>query len=76
MREAKELRIETLPPALIRGTRGRAAMNADSVSGALAFLGRLIAEQSAIEQVDLNPVLSYGDCCTAVDARIILSKKK
>ena len=39
VREAKELRIETLPPALIRGTRGRAAMNVDSVASALVSLG-------------------------------------
>ena len=76
VREAKEMRIETLPPALIKGARGRAAMNVDSVASALVSLGRLIAEQSAIEQVDLNPGFPYGNGCTAVDATIILSKKK
>jgi acetyltransferase len=72
--EAKELIRQTLPPALLKGVRGGAAMNVDSVASTLVSLGRLLEEQPQIEEVDLNPTLPYADGCMAVDARIIISK--
>ncbi len=72
--EAKDLIQETLPPALIKGARGRKPMNVDEIAGALVSLGRLFEEHPQVEQVDLNPFLPFEDGCMAVDARIILSK--
>jgi acyl-CoA synthetase (NDP forming) len=72
--EAKDLIRRTLPPALLEGVRGRAAVNLDSVAGTLVSLGRLLEEQPQVEEVDLNPALPCEDGCTAVDARIIISK--
>ena len=74
LHDAKKLIIETLPPALIKGVRGRGAMNVDAIADVLVSLGRLMREQPQIEEVDFNPVLPYRDGCIAVDARIILSK--
>jgi acyl-CoA synthetase (NDP forming) len=73
--DAKELICQTLPPALIKGTRGRAAMNLDSIAAVLVSLGRLLEEQPQVEEVDLNPTLPYADGCVAVDARIIINKR-
>jgi acetate---CoA ligase (ADP-forming) len=75
MQEAKDLIRQTLPPALLKGVRGAAAMNLDSVANTLVALGRLLEEQPQIEEVDLNPTLPYADGCIAVDARIIISKQ-
>ena len=72
--EAKDLIHETLPPALIKGARGRNPMNVGEIAGALVSLGRLFEEHPQVEQVDLNPFLPFEDGCMAVDARIILSK--
>ncbi len=72
--EAKALILDTLPPSLIAGARGRKKMNVDAIAGALVALGRLLEEQPQIEEVDLNPFLPYDDGCMAVDARIIISK--
>ncbi len=72
--EAKKLIHETLPPALIKGVRGRGPMNVDSIAGVLVSLGQLLEEQPQIEEVDFNPVLPYQDGCIAVDARIIISR--
>ena len=72
--DAKELIRQTLPPALLKGTRGRAAINLDSVAAVLVSLGRLLEEQPQVEEVDLNPTLPYADGCVAVDARIIISR--
>jgi acetate---CoA ligase (ADP-forming) len=74
--DAKELICQTLPPALLKGTRGRAAMNLDSIASVLVSLGRLLEEQPQVEEVDLNPTLPYADGCIAVDARIIISKSR
>jgi acyl-CoA synthetase (NDP forming) len=74
--DAKKLIQETLPPALIKGVRGRGPMNVDSIAGVLVSLGQLLAEQPQIEEVDFNPVFPYQDGCIAVDARIIISKSR
>jgi acetyl-CoA synthetase (ADP-forming) len=74
IQEAKELIRQTLPPALLKGVRGSAPMNVDSVAYTLVSLGRLLEEQPQIDEVDLNPTLPYADGCMAVDARIIISK--
>jgi acetyltransferase len=74
-RDAAQLIHETLPPVLIRGARGRKPMHVESIARAIVALGRLMQEQSHIEQVDLNPFLPYEDGSIAVDARIILASK-
>ena len=74
--DAKKLIHETLPPALIKGVRGRGPMNVDSIAGVLVSLGQLLEEQPQIEEVDFNPVLPYQDGCLAVDARIIISRSR
>jgi acetyl-CoA synthetase (ADP-forming) len=71
--DAKKLIYETLPPALIKGVRGRGPMDVDSIAGVLVLMGRLLEEQPHIEEVDFNPVFPYTDGCIAVDARIIIS---
>jgi acetate---CoA ligase (ADP-forming) len=74
--DARKLIRETLPPALIKGVRGRGPMNVDAIAGLLVSLGKLLEEQPQIEEVDFNPVLPYQDGCIAVDARIIISKSR
>jgi len=72
--EAEELIHQTLPSALIRGTRGRQGMNVEAIANALISLCRLLDDHPQIDQVDLNPTLAYEKGCMAVDARIIISK--
>jgi acyl-CoA synthetase (NDP forming) len=74
--DAKKLIHETLPPALIKGVRGRGPMNVDAIAGVLVSLGQLLEEQPQIEEVDFNPVFPYQDGCIAVDARIIISSSR
>ena len=49
-------------------------MDVDSIANALVSLGLLLEENPRVEQVDLNPVLPAEVGCTAVDARIIISR--
>ncbi len=74
IQEAKELIVQTLPPALIEGSRGQEPMNLDGMARILVAIGRLLEEQPQVMEVDLNPILPYEDGCVAVDARIILEK--
>ena len=74
LEDAKKLVVGTLPPALIKGVRGRGPMNVESIAGVLVSLGQLLEEQPHIDEVDFNPVFPYTDGCIAVDARIIISK--
>lgn len=75
LNEAKKLIHETLPPALIKGVRGRGPMHIDSIAGILVAIGKLLEEQPQIEEIDFNPVFPYTDGCIAVDARIIIKKE-
>jgi acyl-CoA synthetase (NDP forming) len=72
IREAKELIFDTLPSVLVKGGRGRTAMNVDSIADTLVSLGRLVVEQSRVERVDLNRVIPYEHGCVVADARIII----
>jgi acyl-CoA synthetase (NDP forming) len=74
--DARKLIQQTLPPALIKGVRGRGSMNVDSIARVLVSLGKMLEEQPQIEEVDFNPVLPYQDGCIAVDARVIISKPR
>ena len=74
--EAKALIEETLPAALLAGARGRKKMDVEAIAATVVALGRLLEEQPAIEQVDLNPCLALDDGCMAVDARIIFTAGK
>jgi acetate---CoA ligase (ADP-forming) len=73
--DARKLIMGTLPPALIKGVRGRGPMNVDSIANVLVSLGQLLEDQPQIEEVDFNPVFPYQDGCIAVDARIIISAR-
>jgi acetate---CoA ligase (ADP-forming) len=73
--DARKLIMRTLPPALIKGVRGRGPMNVDSIANVLVSLGQLLEEQPQIKEVDFNPVFPYQDGCIAVDARIIISAR-
>jgi acetyltransferase len=74
--DAGELIRQTLPPALLKGVRGRGPMKVDSIASVMVSLGRLLEEQPQVAEVDLNPILPFEDGCVAVDARIIVSKSR
>jgi len=70
--EARALILDTLPPKIVAGARGRKPLDVEAIAAMLVSLGRLLEEHPQIEEVDLNPCLALEDACLAVDARIIL----
>jgi acetate---CoA ligase (ADP-forming) len=72
--DADELVHEGKAGELVKGFRGRPAVDAGALSDVLARLARLASDLPEIAELDLNPVLATADGCVAVDARIRLAR--
>lgn len=57
---------------LLHGYRGRRAINIDRLVEVLMRFSYLIAENPAITELDVNPLLVTAEGATALDARVIL----
>ena len=62
---------------ILKGTRGRAPRDIDSIVDALLRLGQLAMDFPEIEELDINPlfVLDQGKGSVIGDARMILQKQ-
>jgi acyl-CoA synthetase (NDP forming) len=56
----------------LAGARGTAPKDVDSLVDQLLSLSQLAQDFPQIQEVDLNPVISYENGCLALDARFIL----
>jgi acyl-CoA synthetase (NDP forming) len=72
--DARELVEEGKAGALVRGFRGRPAVDADALVDLLHRLGRLASDLPEVAELDLNPVLATPDGCVAVDARVRVAR--
>ncbi len=68
--EARRMISEIKGYRLLTGFRGRPAVDQDKLAEILVNLGYLAAENSEIEEIDLNPVMANGQRIEAVDAKI------
>ena len=57
---------------LLRGVRGRPAVDRAAVVSMLVALGRLGIERPDVLEVDLNPVIASAGGALAVDALVVL----
>lgn len=57
---------------VLKGFRGRAAVNLDRLGEILARFSQLVMENPRIREIDINPILAAGESLTALDARVIL----
>ena len=57
---------------LLQGYRGTPAVDVDAVADLLVRVGTLAAEQPAIRELDINPLLADARGVVAVDARIVV----
>lgn len=72
--DAMEMINELKALPLLKGARGRKPVDLDSISESLIKASRLIVENDAVEELDLNPTIGYEDGCKVVDARVILKR--
>ncbi len=58
--------------AMLRGVRGRPGVDLDRLASLVATVGRLLADDASILEVDLNPVIAWDAGALAVDALVVL----
>ncbi len=73
--EALQMLESTRSYALLRGARGQAGVDLDSIAGALQRISQLVTDFPQIEEMDINPfiVREIGTAPVVADARMILS---
>jgi acetyltransferase len=59
---------------LLQGVRGAPPADLPALEDILTRVGRLAADFPVIAELDLNPVLAFGDGAVAVDARVMLAE--
>jgi acetyltransferase len=59
---------------LLRGYRGKPAVNLDRLIEILMRFSYLVADYPELKEVDVNPLLVTPDTVTALDARVILDR--
>jgi acyl-CoA synthetase (NDP forming) len=70
--EAQEMLEEGTIRRLLAGGHGRAAVDGAAVADAVMALGRLVAGEPRIQEVELNPLIGVGRDLIAVDALLIV----
>jgi acyl-CoA synthetase (NDP forming) len=58
--------------AVLHGVRGRPGVDLDRLAGLVAAVGRVIVDDPAIREIDLNPVIAGPGGALAVDALVVL----
>lgn len=73
--EALQMLSNTRSYALLRGARGQAGVDLDSIAGALQRISQLVTDFPQIEEMDINPFIvgEVGTAPVVADARMILS---
>jgi succinyl-CoA synthetase beta subunit len=59
---------------ILEGIRGKPSADLDTLADVLLNVSTLMLQHSAINQLDLNPVIAYPDSVCAVDSRIVLKQ--
>jgi acetate---CoA ligase (ADP-forming) len=64
--------------ALLNGFRGSPPVDLDAVAGIVQIVGRLLAGEPKIREIDLNPVVAYprGEGAMALDALILMASSE
>ncbi len=58
--------------AVLKGARGRKAVDLEALAGILVAASRLMMERDEVLELDMNPVMAYGKGAIAVDARALV----
>jgi acetate---CoA ligase (ADP-forming) len=69
---ARELLLSLRAAPLLRGARGRRAVNLDAAASAVAALSRVAAAHPEVAEIEVNPLLALPDGALGVDARVVL----
>jgi acetyltransferase len=70
--EARDMLSAVKSAALLSGVRGQDGVNREKLVEILQRLSQLLADLPEIKEMDLNPIMAFGDQALVVDARISL----
>jgi acyl-CoA synthetase (NDP forming) len=71
-KDAREMIKEIKGYRLLTGYRGQEPVNIPALEDMLLAASVFVEENPVVKELDLNPVIAYGDGAIAVDARVIL----
>jgi acyl-CoA synthetase (NDP forming) len=57
---------------ILRGTRGRSAVDIEAIIDVITGLSRMLEKYPGIVELDINPLMVYPGGAFAVDARILM----
>jgi acetyltransferase len=70
--EVREMLSSIKAAPLLKGVRGEMGVDQRGIAEVIQRLSQLVTDLPVIQEVDLNPVIAYGDRVAVVDARIAL----
>ncbi|HUY26825.1 MAG TPA: acetate--CoA ligase family protein [Candidatus Binataceae bacterium] len=70
--EALAMLAELRGAELLRGVRGRAAVDIGAVAATLVKLSEFAAAHPEVREMDLNPIVAYSSGVAVLDARVLL----
>ncbi|WXG40955.1 MAG: acetate--CoA ligase family protein [Candidatus Freyarchaeum deiterrae] len=73
--DAEEMIQEIKGYPILKGVRGQKPVDFEAIINILLNVSKLVMDHPEINEMDLNPVITYPDGAKTVDARIILSKE-
>jgi acetyl-CoA synthetase (ADP-forming) len=73
--DSREMIHEIHSHAALEGVRGQPPADEEAIVRILEGVSQIMLDHSTIEQLDLNPIIVYGNGASIVDARIILANK-
>jgi len=74
---SSEIMIRTIKAySILKGLRGAAACDIDSIKDCLLRLSQMVNEHAEIAELDINPLIVYpeGEGCVVADSRILLKR--
>lgn len=71
-RDAREMIREIKGYPVLEGYRGQEAVDIANLEALILKVSAFIEQHPEVQELDLNPVIAYGDGAVAVDARVML----
>jgi acetyltransferase len=73
-REARDMIAGIRGASMLGAVRGQAAVDVDAIVSVLRRISQLAVDFPEIAELDVNPLLAFGDGVVAVDARVMLAE--
>jgi acetyl-CoA synthetase (ADP-forming) len=70
--DANEMVREIKGFAILQGYRGQEAVDISFLVKLITRISEFIEKNPQIKELDINPLIAYGDSAVAVDARIVI----